>query len=36
MFEYKFEKVIISNGLEEGQYNNMKQVEKAGLFMINY
>lgn len=28
MFEYKLEKVIISNGLEESQYNNMKQVEK--------
>ena len=29
MFEYKFEKVIISNGLKESQDNNMEQVEKA-------
>ncbi|WP_416335146.1 DUF4177 domain-containing protein [Anaerococcus sp. DFU013_CI05] len=29
MFEYKFEKVIISNGLKERQDNNMEQVEKA-------
>lgn len=29
MFEYKFEKVIISNGLKESQDNNMDQVEKV-------
>ena len=29
MFEYKFEKVVISNGLKESQDNNMEQVEKA-------
>ena len=29
MFEYKFEKVIISNGIKESQSNNMDQVEKV-------
>ena len=29
MFEYKFEKVIISNGIKESQSNNMVQVEKV-------
>lgn len=29
MFEYKFEKVVISNGLKESQSNNMDQVEKV-------
>ena len=29
MFEYKFEKVVISNGLKESQSNNMEQVEKV-------
>lgn len=29
MFEYKFEKVVISNGLKESQDNNMEQVEKV-------
>lgn len=29
MFEYKFEKVFISNGIKESQSNNMDQVEKV-------
>lgn len=29
MFEYKFEKVTISNGIKESQSNNMDQVEKV-------
>ena len=27
MFEYKFEKIVISNGIKESQSNNMDQVE---------
>lgn len=29
MFEYKFEKIVISNGFKESQSNNMDQVEKV-------
>ncbi|WP_394011362.1 DUF4177 domain-containing protein [Anaerococcus cruorum] len=29
MFEYKFEKVVISNGLKESQSTNMDEVEKV-------
>lgn len=29
MFEYKFEKVTISNGIKESQSNNMDLVEKV-------
>ncbi|MFO3717776.1 DUF4177 domain-containing protein [Anaerococcus sp. ENR1011] len=29
MFEYKFEKNVISNGFKESQSNNMDQVEKV-------
>ena len=29
MFEYKFEKIVINNGIKESQSNNMDQVEKV-------